>query len=52
MGKHNTKVGTTSPTTGDGRKGGRKPPKTQVTVRTSGGAILWKATASLFRKSR
>jgi hypothetical protein len=39
-----------TPRTGNGSKGGRKPPKTQVSMKTSTGAMLWKATANLFTK--
>lgn len=41
-----------APSTGDGKKSNprNKPNKTQVTVKTSGGTTLWKATASLFSK--
>jgi hypothetical protein len=45
MGKH-SKDG--QPATGNGRTGGKKPAKAQITQKTSGGATLWKATARLW----
>lgn len=48
MGKHNP------PSTGTGRTGGHgsKPAKGQVSITTATGAIIWKATASLFGKKK
>lgn len=40
------------PRTGDGRKGGQKPKRLQVTQKTSTGATLWKATAALFGRKK
>jgi hypothetical protein len=40
------------PRTGDGRKGGKKPKRLQVTQKTSSGSILWKATAALFSRKK
>lgn len=37
-----------TPATGDGRRGGPKPTKTQMSVRRKDGSIIWKATAKLF----
>ena len=36
------------PSTGDGRKGGKKVTKAQAAVTNSRGTILWKATAAIF----
>lgn len=38
------------PKTGDGRTGGAKPAKTQVSMKTRTGTMLWKATVNLFHK--
>jgi len=46
MGKHS------KPTTGDGRKGGEKPKRLQVTVKSSTGTTLWKQTVALFSKKK
>lgn len=37
-----------TPATGNGRTGGKKPAKAQITQKTSTGATLWKATARLW----
>jgi hypothetical protein len=51
-GKHSASKGAGTPTTGNGRTGGAKPQKSQCTQQTSTGAVLWKATASLFGAKR
>jgi hypothetical protein len=52
MGKHNAKppTGKGLPRTGNGRTGGAKPAKTQVSMTTSTGTVLWKLTSKLFHK--
>jgi hypothetical protein len=40
------------PSTGNGRTGGRKPAKTQVTVKTSKDTTLWDQTVALFSKKK
>jgi hypothetical protein len=40
------------PRTGDGRTGGRKPKRLEVTQKTSSGTFLWKATAALFSRKK
>jgi len=46
-GKHRPKE---APRTGNGRTGGEKPQRGQVSITTKSGTILWKATAGLFRR--
>lgn len=36
------------PRTGDGRTGGQKPQRAQVTAKTPTGTVLWKQTAGMF----
>lgn len=50
MGNHSSDKG--APSTGNGRTSSKTPKAKQVTVRTSGGSIMWKATAALFRRPK
>jgi len=52
MPRHSESSGAGSPSTGNGRTGGKKPKALNVTQRTSTGTILWKATAALFGKGK
>lgn len=47
MGKHDQQ-----PRTGDGRTGGNKPKRLQVTVKTETGTTLWGQTTGLFGKKK
>jgi hypothetical protein len=40
------------PSTGNGRTGGKKPGRGQVSITTSTGTVIWKATAALFGKKK
>lgn len=48
MGKHSESSGAGQPSTGNGRTGGPKPQKTQISQSTASGTVLSKVTAALW----